>query len=400
MKTKRNIKDFFSVEWQEIIAGRKITFDVYIYFEKSSHVLRWRHKNETINLTFIERYHSRGLNSIWIHNKDRSAYLSYKNPIEKNKTEEHSTNKKIPTKPKELLVEPPPPKTNEGALIAEVLNDHKIDNKEKEELVKAAAEEIINEIAQAETKEEQETVNEKAKEIVKDILNATTDEAKNILEEIWDLADLEPDLSHSLNVSTYSVIYAMAFGKIAPDLLADIALAGLLHDLGLSQIPITITRLPWSQMTDQNQISYRHHVNLTKSLLDIYAPEVSERAKAILVQQHEKFDGTGYPNQLQGFQFDDIAQLVAMAELTDSISSGQWDGKERTLKESFDVLDSLDKQRSFPEYFNPDIFARVIKWFRSPDGEEAFRSASDVVQSQFKSVVDQEEGSPEKEKSA
>ncbi len=389
MSSSRKIEDFFKVEWSSMIPEKKISFDIYIFFEKSNHILRWRYKGETLERNTLNRYQSRGLSTVWIANNERQAFLSYLHP----KADSESRSEVAANTPKSKSspsMTPPPPKTDEGAMISEVINDEKIKPEQKEEFVQRAAEKVIEELTQAETPEEQETVNSKAKEIVKDILNATSDQAKSILDEIWEMADVEPDLTHALNVSTYSVIYAMAFGQIAPDLLADIALAGLLHDVGLSQVPIEATRLPWNKMQPKQFAHYQAHVRSSQNLIREFSPEVSERAQAILLQQHEKFDGTGYPNRLQGFQFDDIAQLVAMAELTDSIASGQWDGEERTLKQAFDVLDSLDKQRSFPEYCNPEIFTRVINWFRSPEGEEAFRSASEVVQSQFKSVVDQE----------
>ena len=46
---------------------------------------------------------------------------------------------------------------------------------------------------------------------------------------------------------------------------------------------------------------------------------------------------------------NDLAQLLAMADLLDAIASGQWDGKQRTLKQTFDTLEKLEPNNVSPE---------------------------------------------------
>jgi hypothetical protein len=77
-----------------------------------------------------------------------------------------------------------------------------------------------------------------------------------------------------------------------------------------------------------------------------------------------------------------------MAELGDSMGSGQWDGQARLIKEVFDFIESLEKQKAFPQYFNPEVFNQVVQWIRSASAEEALGTASQVVGKQVTQVID------------
>jgi HD-GYP domain-containing protein (c-di-GMP phosphodiesterase class II) len=111
---------------------------------------------------------------------------------------------------------------------------------------------------------------------------------------------------------------------------------------------------------------------------------------AILSQHHEKFDGTGYPKGLKGFSVDDISQLLSIADLVDTVGSGHWDGKERTLKETLEEIETMEKSRTFPEHFNPEVYAAVMRWVRSipdPRADQGLRSAAQVVRDEFAGKV-------------
>jgi HD-GYP domain-containing protein (c-di-GMP phosphodiesterase class II) len=205
--------------------------------------------------------------------------------------------------------------------------------------------------------------------------------------EIWRLSNADPTFEHALNVSTYSVLFALAFGKISMELLADLALAGLLHDIGLSQIPAQYAPIVWSEQTPEQRKEYMKHVDAGLELLDAFAPQTSPRVRTLIGQHHEKFDGKGYPKSLQGFALDDVAQLVAMADLFDSIGSGRWDGEKRTLGETLDTLEKIERARTFPEYFNPEVFSTVIRWTRSEGSKEQTAAALEVVKGQTKGLL-------------
>jgi HD-GYP domain-containing protein (c-di-GMP phosphodiesterase class II) len=140
-------------------------------------------------------------------------------------------------------------------------------------------------------------------------------------------------------------------------------------------------------MTPIDRKNYAKHVESTLSIIADYGPKIPPRVSAIIQQHHEKFDGTGYPKKLEGFRIDDISQLLAVADLIDSMCSGRWDGQERTLMESFDTLEGIQKSSTFPEYFNPEILAAVVRWIHSSDSKVSMNDALERVKKQRGEIV-------------
>jgi putative two-component system response regulator len=69
---------------------------------------------------------------------------------------------------------------------------------------------------------------------------------------------------------------------------------------------------------------------------------LSNVAKNIIKYHHEKWDGTGYGEQLRGGKIPIEARIVAIADVFDALSS------ERVYKKPWpmeDILDYLDSQR-------------------------------------------------------
>lgn len=83
----------------------------------------------------------------------------------------------------------------------------------------------------------------------------------------------------------------------------------------------------------------------------------------IAQSHHEKWDGSGYPNQLRGFEIPLSARIVALADVFDALLS------KRPYKEAFDFDTSVDIVLSGREkHFDPvilDTFAENIDQFRA-----------------------------------
>jgi HD-GYP domain-containing protein (c-di-GMP phosphodiesterase class II) len=380
----RNIKDYFQADFQLIRPGEPITFAIHLYFPGTDHILVWRPAHEAMTQEFLSTYRGRGVRTIWIHREDEAAFKQYLAP----KPKEVPAPKAQPEPRSAVKTPVEPPKTQEAKEILEVLNDPSAPQEKKTEVVAQAAQKVVQGIAKPERPADQKQANDHAKTVVKEVLAGVLDKISDQAEEIWRLADVDPAFEHALNVSTYSVLFALAFGRISTELLADLALAGLLHDIGLSQIPAATVPLVWKSHTPEQHEAYSRHVVGGLELIEALAPQTSARVRTILGQHHEKFDGKGYPKGLQGFALDDIGQLVGMADLLDSIGSGRWDGEKRALGPTLDMLEKLEKARTFPEHFNPEVFATVMRWTRSEGSKEQTAAAMDVVKNQTRGLID------------
>ncbi len=180
------------------------------------------------------------------------------------------------------------------------------------------------------------------------------------LEKLWNrLSSLCPN-AHSLRVGSWAALLALLNGKLHRPLLADLLLAGLSHDVGLSQLAARTVLTPMRIHSPSELQDYSKHVEYSGALLQAQiSPSlkpVAQRAGQLILQHHEKFDGRGYPKQLRGFHVEESAQFLCMADLLMTVSEGRWDGLIRTHRESLSLLERYESAGNFPEFFHPSLF--------------------------------------------
>ncbi len=385
MPRSKRIEDYFTIELQKLRPNEASPVPLHLYFPVNQHIITWRAEAELITQDFLANYLKKGISKLWIHNDDREAFERYLNP------------------PKPLSAA-----AKIGEKLAEKINDPELPEERKKEEVQNIAQQLLAQAGRPTSLEVQKKVNEQIREtvaeLIRDVFDETRAAAKEQFDEIWQLANIDPDFEHGLNVSTFAVIFAMAFGRIERGLLADLAYAGLIHDIGMCQIPAEVTDKTWKAFGPEDLSIYSGHVDAGIAIVNFFASPssaapsdpsaqdpgkiiVPDRVKSIMSQHHEKFDGTGYPRAYKGFQVDDISQLLAIADILDSFASGQWDGERRTLAQTFDLLEGLEKARTFPEYFNPDVFSAVVQWIRSASANAAKENAVQIAQDQAKKLI-------------
>ena len=358
MTKSKEITDYFDAKLSDIKPLITLEFDVHLYFSQNQHMMTLFRKDEAPTPEFILKYKSRGLEKVWIHNNDLEAFKRY-------------------TKAR----------TQEGAILNTLMSSPAIPQELKKESAAEIAKVLLKTVAQATTVEEQTQVTQKLRKTIRDVLDKTAIHSESAISEILKLCEVDPDLEHAANVATYAVTFAMAFGKIAPDLLADIALAALLHDIGLSQLPISTVSKPWKSLDPDTAKEYTDHVRYSLNLIQEYSHTATDRVKLLIEQHHEKFDGSGYPNGLKGFKVNDISQLISMADIVDSFSSGRWDGQKRTLKDTLQILNTLEKYQTFPEYFNPEVYQAIDYWISETEAGETLTEVVETVGTQAKTVI-------------
>lgn len=358
----RNIQDYFCVMITELKPDTVLAFDVHLYFTRNQHLLIWRHQGDIPSADFIRKYLARGVQQVWIHKEDEAAYRDYKNPPVKAGSEE-------------------------GKFLGAVLKAPTLTEEQRKSVLAEVGKELMSELGAAATPEEQSRANKKIQQTVREALSAIASEASQLVAQYWKLSDTQPELEHAINVASYSVVFAMAFGRMDQEVIADLALAGLLHDLGVAQIEHGIARTPYWKLADADKPRFHPHVDYTLKLITQHAPNTSARARAIIGQHHEKFAGGGYPQGLGGFKLDDLAQLVALADLVDELSLGYLDGSRRTLSESLEQLQKLESRKNFPVYFNPEVFSAVMAWTQRNLEKSANSDATGIVADQAQQIL-------------
>lgn len=124
---------------------------------------------------------------------------------------------------------------------------------------------------------------------------------------------------HSQRVAKYSLELARRMGKDKAEQ-SDIYYAALLHDVGKIRIPDTIINKT-SRLTEEEYSYIKLHsiagYHILKDMKD--NPLIPIAAK----EHHERYDGKGYPNGLQGEGISEVARIIAVADAYDAMTSNR-----------------------------------------------------------------------------
>ncbi|MDR7336029.1 putative nucleotidyltransferase with HDIG domain [Kinneretia asaccharophila] len=157
---------------------------------------------------------------------------------------------------------------------------------------------------------------------------------------------------HSVAVCGLMVSLARQLG-LPDEQVREAGLAGLLHDVGKMQMPLTVLNKPGA-LTDAEFDVMRSHPERGFELLREGA-KVPDAALDVCLHHHEKMDGTGYPHKLAGEQISLMARMGAVCDVYDAITST------RPYKTAWDPAGSLQRMAQWKGQFDPAIFQAFVK---------------------------------------
>lgn len=124
--------------------------------------------------------------------------------------------------------------------------------------------------------------------------------------------------SHSVNVTIYSLAMAVKLGYNEKQL-NEIALGGVLHDIGKSNIPLDVLNKK-QKLSEEEFTLIKKHAEYGFEILR-RLPSISLLSAHCAYQHHEKLDGSGYPRGLKGDEIHPYAKIMAVADVFDALTS-------------------------------------------------------------------------------
>lgn len=125
-------------------------------------------------------------------------------------------------------------------------------------------------------------------------------------------------MEHSVNLGVLMSIYGR-FRNLSRDVLHDIMVGALLHDIGKIIIPDTILHKP-GKLTSEEFDVMKSHVSRGTAILKT-TPGISELTILVQSQHHEKLDGSGYPLGLVGDEISEFGKMAAITDVYDAITA-------------------------------------------------------------------------------
>ena len=144
---------------------------------------------------------------------------------------------------------------------------------------------------------------------------------------------------HTWRVTEYAVEIGREMGLSAEDL-EILRYAGLLHDQGKIGVPDRVLQKPGT-LTEEEFTLIKSHAAKTKLILNTirsYFPRRLRGIPDIAAYHHEKLDGSGYPDGLEGEEIPLGARIVAVADIFDALTSKRHYRKPSPDKQVIEML--------------------------------------------------------------
>jgi putative nucleotidyltransferase with HDIG domain len=266
---------YCKVPLDDFVTGSKIFFSIYVRISSRLYV-KIAHQGQDVSLDRIESYKQKGVRFLYLTREDFAKYVKFSLHLLK----------KVGAAPQ---------------LPAE----------KKREFLRYTSEIVLEQLFVEGADREEFDV---AKDLVQTTLSLLQDQdqALVLLETLNRHADFL--YAHSLAVSLYSSMIARAMRWTSTPVQFKISLAGLLHDVGMKEIPRPVLERPRISMTQEERSQYETHAQRGRDLLGQLS-NIPEEIIQIASQHHENCDGTGYPRLLSRAKIHPMARLIAVADV-------------------------------------------------------------------------------------
>ena len=144
--------------------------------------------------------------------------------------------------------------------------------------------------------------------------------------------------------------------KIDEDFIKNLELASILHDIGKTKILDKILKKPAKLTEEEFQNVKKHSMLGYRMLENLKNTPFVKMAKEVVLSHHERYDGTGYPDQKSGEEIPLSARIVSLCDVYDALR------ETRVYKETFSHEKSVEIIKgSSKKQFDPVIIEAFEK---------------------------------------
>jgi len=175
---------------------------------------------------------------------------------------------------------------------------------------------------------------------------------------------------HIKRVNDYSALLAREMG-LDEAFINEIQIAAQMHDVGKISVSELILNKP-GKLTNEEFEEMKKHTTYGAAIVgESYHLDM---ARTIAHYHHEKFDGSGYPEGLLGYDIPLPARIVALSDIYDALRSPRSYKDGFSHDKAYEII-TVGDGRVMPDHFDPDVL-------------EAFKRVHDVFKFIYDSNVD------------
>lgn len=159
--------------------------------------------------------------------------------------------------------------------------------------------------------------------------------------------------THSVNVCAMGLALAEKVGLSSQAQLMEFGVGALFHDVGKTKISLAVLRRR-GVLSDEEWVLMRKHPEVGLSLIDPEAP-FTESSKAVIVQHHERMDGSGYPRGRKGDDIHPFAKVAGIVDVFDALTT------RRSYKDAIGSYAALKLMKEgVGDHFDEDYFRQFV----------------------------------------